>query len=86
MAVLLGSVSDSIEIELVNYLGNTADEMSPSYGLNFNTKVLYRKYGKLYLGYVYIDYFWKKVYAYKQPKGGKVLKGLTEAVKKYEKL
>lgn len=41
---------------------------------NFNRKVLYRKFGKLFLAYVY-------VYIAKQPKEGKILKGFHQALK-----
>jgi hypothetical protein len=63
----------NITIDLVNYLGH-------SYERNFNAKVLYYKAGKLYLAYIDIDFFNKKVYIPKQPKECKVLKGFQQAI------
>ena len=87
MATFLGAVgSNDIDIISLNYFGDTGDKKSPVYGENYNTKVNYRKYGKSYLATLYIDYFHGDVFIPKQPKGYKALRGITEAVKKHEKL
>ena len=81
-------VKDTSDIEIisVNYFGDTGDKNSPVYGENYNTKVHYKKYGKSYLATLYIDYYHGDVFIPKQPKGYKALRGITEAVKKHEKL
>ena len=87
MNTFLGAVgSNDIEIIWVKYFGDTDDKDSQVYGEKWNTKVRYRKYGKSYLAIIYIDYFHRRVYVEKQPKGYKALKGLDLAVKKYEKI
>lgn len=67
--------TQNIIIEAVNYFGHSNER-------NFNTKVLYRKGGKLYLAHVYIDFFNKRVYIPKQAKECKVLKGFEQAINK----
>ena len=81
-------VKDTSDIDIisVNYFGDTGDKNSPVYGENYNTKVHYKKYGKSYLATLYIDYYHGDVFIPKQPKGYKALRGITEAVKKHEKL
>ena len=81
-------VKDTSDIEIisVNYFGDTGDKNSPVYGEKYNTKVHYKKYGKSYLATLYIDYYHGDVFIPKQPKGYKALRGITEAVKKHEKL
>jgi hypothetical protein len=44
----------TVKIEKVNYTGKKE-------GRDYNAKVLYYKYGKLQLTYVYIDFFWNRV-------------------------
>lgn len=78
--------TNDIEIISVNYFGDTGDKKSPVYGENYNTKVHYKKYGKSYLATLYIDYYHGDVFIPKQPKGYKALRGITESVKKHEKL
>lgn len=72
-------MTTNITIESFHYFGhdNTRD---------FNSKVLYRKNGKLYLAHVYVCFFNKAVYFPRQPKEGKVLKGLHEAIMKHQRL
>ena len=64
-----------IKIEKVNYIGHS-DEA------DFNAKVLYWKYKKLYLAHVYIDFFNKRVYIPTQPKECKILKGFEQEINK----
>lgn len=78
--------TNDIDIISVNYFGDTSDKNSPVYGENYNTKVHYKKYGKSYLATIFIDYYHGDVFIPKQPKGYKALRGITEAVKKHEKL
>jgi hypothetical protein len=65
-----------ITIEKINYFGDSDKD--------FNAKVLYRKYGKLYHATLYIDYFNRRFHIPNQPKECKVLTGLEQAVFKYQ--
>lgn len=64
-----------VTIDTVNYLGNSDDR-------NFNAKVLYTKYGNLYLAHVDIDFFNERVYIPKQGKECRVLTGFEVAINK----
>ena len=63
--------NQKITIENVNYFGDDSSR-------NYNAKVLYKKFGKLYLAHVDIDFFNKRVYIPKQPKECKVLVGFEQ--------
>jgi hypothetical protein len=54
------------------------------YNQNFNSKVLYKRLGKTYLAHIEIDFFNRRIYIPKQPKEGKVYKGLLEALNKFQ--
>jgi hypothetical protein len=85
MAVFLGSVNKSnIEILQVNYFGDINDPKSGVYNQNFNSKVRYKRLGKTYLAHIEIDFFNRRIYIPKQPKEGKVYKGLLEALNKFQ--
>lgn len=66
-----------VNIENFNYFRASCDK-------DFNAKVLYRKYGKLYLAHIYVDFFNKRIYIPKQPKECKVLKGFVEAINQHQ--
>ena len=71
-------MTSKITIQNLNYFGEIEGE-------NFNAKVVYTKNGKHFHACIYLDYFWKAVYFPKQPKECKVLAGLEQAIKIYEK-
>ena len=64
-------MKNSIEIEKINYFGDSFDR-------NFNAKVLYTKNGNLYLCHIDVDHFNKRVHVPKQPKECKVLVGFEQ--------
>ena len=67
-------MKNSIEIIAINQFS----ELNNS---DWNAKVTYTKNGKMYVACVYANSFWKRIeYPTKQQKGGKVLKGLHEAI------
>ena len=67
-----------VTIEQLNYFGESNDNQE------YNGKALYRKYGKLYLVHVWIDFFNKAIYVSRnQPKECKKLAGLTNALNEY---
>jgi hypothetical protein len=74
----MNDMRTTIKIEKVNYFGertNTSD---------FNAKVLYYKYGKMYLAHIYIDYFNRRVYeGSNNPKEHKALSGFMQAINEY---
>ena len=74
----LTTKKQTITIETLNYFGDLDSA-------DYNAKVLYRKNGKLYLANIYLDFFWKKVCFPKQPKECKVLVGLENAIKQYQR-
>ena len=77
MAVYIGAISGSkVTIEKINYFGQETDSEE------WNAKVLYRKGNKGYYAIIYIDYFNRRVYIPKQPKGAKALVGLQQALDK----
>ena len=65
-----------IAIEQVNYFSKLHANV-------FNTTVLYRKYGKLYLARVYVDFFNKRVHVPKQEKDAKALAGFEKAINEF---
>lgn len=78
MAVLLGGIGspNKIVIDKFNYFGELPNE-------NYNGKVLYYRNDKLYYATAYVDFFHKRIYLDKQPKGAKVYKGLQEELYKF---
>lgn len=68
-----------ITVESINYYG------LPETGYrDYNATALYRKYGKLYLVYVWVDFYHAKIRISKtQINGGKALKGTSDALNKY---
>ncbi len=67
-------------IEQLNYFGQS------TLSNDYNAKVLYRKYGKLYLAHVWVCHFNKAIHVtHKQPKECKVLAGLQTALNEYGK-
>lgn len=67
-----------VTIEKLNYFGQSTNS------IDYNAKVLYKKYGKLYLCHVYVDYFNNRVYISKnQPKECKILVGIDHAVNEF---
>ena len=69
-----------VTIEQLNYFGESNDNQE------FNGKALYRKYGRLYLVHVWVDFFNKAIHiAHNQPKECKVLAGLAKALNDFGK-
>ena len=69
--------NSAIQIEKVNYFGNSNDR-------NYNAKVLYTKKGKLYLAHVDIDFFNNAVYIPQQAKECKILVGFAKAINEHQ--
>lgn len=69
-------MTNNITIEQVNYFPELNYDI-------YNAKVLYRKYGKLRLCHIYIDWFNNQVHVPKQPKECNVLAGFQKAIYKY---
>ena len=68
-----------IKITGFNYIGQQ------EVFVDYNAKVAYRKNGRSYIMYVWVDFNLKKCFVSKaQPREAKVLKGAIEAVTKYK--
>ena len=66
-----------ITIEKIVFFGNV------EYDEDFNAKVVYEKYKKIYVCCFFVDFFHRKIYIPKQPKFHKVLVGLEEKLQKH---